>query len=113
MEYFPQIRLCLCPKFCGILFYLNVVEYSEIFWDTLRKFGTGAIVSLWGKVIPRKPDLDFHFELWVHIMESGYLYRGGKMCDTQEKSSDTGLPACLLSLSYFPDTLHEGWDRVK
>ena len=38
--------------------------------------------------------LDFHFELWVHIMESGYLYRGGKMCDTQEKSSDTGLLAC-------------------
>ena len=60
-----------------------------------------------------KPVLDFHFELCMHIMESGYLYRGGNICDTQEKSSDTGLLACLLSLSYFPDTLHEGWDRLK
>ena len=94
MEYFPQIRLCLCPKFCGILFCLNVVEYSEIFWDTLRLLVYGGRSSHVCMEMEGKPVLDFHFELWVHIMESGYLYRGGKMCDTQEKSSDTGLLAC-------------------
>ena len=102
MEYFPQIRIC--P---------NRVQYfsASMLWNTLQYWGmfsaNSARVAEWyfmgdghpmcAKKILGMKNYPWFFEIWMFSMDM-YRYHGGKMCDTQEKSSDTGLLACLLAL---------------